>query len=143
VTRRLGLAALAGGWAFVASIGGTILLFAWLFTDHVFWYKNLNLFQLHPFFLALALAYWLFLLRGSFPKWGRMAALALGIFAGIGSLLGFLPGMNQANGEVLAFLVPVNGALVLGSLWLSGPRATRGEAPAERASDAKSASGAG
>lgn len=114
---RLGLTALAGGWALLASVGGTLLLGAWLFTDHVFWYQNQNLLQMNPLFLPVAVAFCFFLFRGSFPRWARDLTAALGVLAGVGFVMGLLPGMGQANGEILAFTVPVNGALVLGSLW--------------------------
>jgi hypothetical protein len=122
---RLSLLALAGGWALLASIGGTVLLAAWLFTDHVFWYKNLNLLQVNPFFLPLAVAYLLVLFPGSFPRWARDLAVALGVLAGVGLLLGIIPGIGQTNGEILAFTVPVNGALVVGSSWLWDSSGTR------------------
>ena len=44
---RLALAVLAGGWTVVAALAGTLLLGAWLFTDHSFWYRNLNLLQVN------------------------------------------------------------------------------------------------
>jgi len=115
---RLGLAVLGGGWALVASLTGTLLLGAWLFTDHVFWYRNLNLLQMSPLFLPLVVAFGLFLFRGTFPRWGREMASALGVIAGVGVVTELLPGLGQANGEILALTVPVNGAMVLAAFWL-------------------------
>lgn len=133
---RLALAALAGGWALVAAIGGTLLLGAWLFTDHFFWYRNLNLLQMNPLFFPLSAAYLLFLFRGSFPRWARDMAAALGVIAAVGLVVTVLPGIRQANGEILALTVPLNAALVLGSFRLFGatgdPAAMPREAGIER-----------
>jgi len=129
---RLSLLALAGGWALVATVSGTLLLGAWLFTDHVFWSQNLNLLQVNPLFLSLFLAFLLFLPRGSFPRWARDMAAALGVIAGVGLLASILPGVGQANGEILALTIPLNGALVLSSFWLfGGPGSADGLAPPE------------
>lgn len=138
---RLGLAALGGGWALVASLTGTLLLGAWLFTDHVFWYRNLNLLQMNPLFLPLIVAFALFPFRGTFPRWGREMASALGVIAGVGVVTGFLPGLGQANGEILALTVPVNGAVLLAAFWLervgSGARVGPGKEEAEPSGDGK------
>ncbi len=140
---RLSLAVLAGGWTLLAGVGGTILLSAWLFTDHEFWFRNLNLLQIHPLFLLLAIAFGVFLFRGSFPRWGRFLALVIGVLAGIGLLAGLLPGMGQSNGEVLAFFVPMNLALAIGSQGLFGSRETPGGSMHGGTTDAKSSTGAG
>jgi len=117
---RAGLALLAGGWSLLAAAAGTVLLGAWLFTDHVFWYRNLNLLQMNPLFLLPAAAFAVFLFRGSLPSWAREVASALGVIAGVGLLAGLLPGIGQANEEVLALTVPLNASLVLASFRLSG-----------------------
>jgi hypothetical protein len=60
-------------------------------------------------------------------------AAALGVIAGVGLLASILPGVGQANGEILALTVPVNGALVLSSFWLfDGPGSGDGLAPPEK-----------
>jgi len=112
--RRLGLFLLAGGWAFGATLAGSLLLGAWFFTDHVFWYRNQNLFQANPLFLLVAIAYVVFLFRGTLPGWSRKVVAWLGVVAGAGFLISVLPGVGQANGEFLALSVPLNGGLVLG-----------------------------
>jgi hypothetical protein len=115
---RLALWALAGGWSLVAGLAGTLILGAWLFTDHSFWYWNLNLLQVNPLFFPLFLAFLLFLLRGVYPRWARDTAAGLGVMAGLGLLASLLPVTGQANGEILALTLPLNGALALGSFWL-------------------------
>jgi len=114
LARRFGLFLLAGGWAFVATVVGSLLLGAWLFTDHVFWYGNLNLFQANPLFLLVAVAYVVLLFRGRLPGWSRKAVALLGVVAGAGLLISVLPLVGQANAEFLALTVPLNGGLVLG-----------------------------
>jgi hypothetical protein len=116
--RRLGLAFLGGGWGLIAGVGGSLLLGAWLFTDHVFWYANFNLLQVNPLFFFLSLAFLLFLIRGRFPRWGRGLAVTLGVISVAGAALELLPGVGQRNGEILALTLPVNLAICLGSIRL-------------------------
>lgn len=124
---RLALAALGGGWSLVASGAGTLLLGAWLFTDHVFWYRNLNLLQVNPFFLLLVPAFILHLFKRRFPRWGRDLAVVLAVVSGVGLLIWVLPGLGQENGEILALTVPLNGALAMAAVWLEGSAGKGGE----------------
>jgi hypothetical protein len=133
---RLGLLVLGGGWALVATLAGTLLLGGWLFTDHVFWHGNRNLFLVNPFFLPLVGAFLRFAFGGPWPRWARQTAAVLGALTGIGLLASFLPGLGQTNGEVLAFALPVTGALVFASFRLSegnpgGPTAPGPPKPGE------------
>ena len=112
------MALLAGGWGLVAALSGSLLLVAWLFTDHIFWYANFNLFQINPFFFPLPVAFFLFFLRGSLPLWGRNLALVLGLVSVLGLALQLLPGLGQENGEILALALPLNLALWVGALRL-------------------------
>jgi hypothetical protein len=118
VMGRLGLTVLAGTWSLVAVLCGVLLLGAWAFTDHVFWYRNLNLLQLNPLFLPIPVAYLIFLFKGRFPRWGRDMAAALALVAGMGLVLRFFPGLGQVNGEILALTLPVNLSLAWGTTWL-------------------------
>lgn len=111
--RRLVVALLGGGWSLLAGVGGSLLLGAWLFTDHFFWYSNYNLFQAHPFFLLLLLAFILFLATGRVPRWGRTLAGIVGGMAVLGLLLELMPGLGQGNAEILAFTLPMNLGLAL------------------------------
>jgi hypothetical protein len=140
---RLALAALAGGWALVAALAGTLLLGAWLFTDHSFWYRNLNLLQLNPLFLPAFLAFVLFLFRGTYPRWARQVAVLLGTIAGVGLLMHILPVAGQANGEILALTLPLNGALALGSVWLHSGRAVSHPTPSTHEKEQRSGGGKG
>jgi hypothetical protein len=107
----------------VAALCGVLLLGAWLFTDHVFWYRNLNLLQVNPLFLVLLPPFALYLFKGRFPQWGRDLAVALAMVAAVGLLVWAVPGIGQQNGEILALTFPVNLALGLSAVWLvQGPK---------------------
>ncbi len=133
VGRRLGVVLLAGGWGLVAALSGSLLLGAWLFTDHVFWYANFNLFQVNPLFFPMPVAFFLFLFMGRFPRWGRKLAFALALISVVGVALQLLPGVDQKNGEMLALSLPMNLALWAGAARLNRrrreePMAMEGEA---------------
>jgi len=134
IGRRLGVATLAGGWSLVAALGGSLLLGSWLFTDHVFWYANFNLFQVNPFFLPMPAVFLLFLARNRFPRWGMGLAVGLAVASLFGVVLEILPGIGQKNLEFLAFSVHANLAL-----WVSAARIHRGG----RGPSLKTADGAG
>lgn len=116
---RSGLTVLAGGWAIAVAICGLLLLGAWALTDHVFWYRNLNLLQFNPLFLPIPVAFLIYLFKGVFPRWGRELAAALSVVAGVGFLIWLLPGQGQENGEILALTLPVNLSLAFGTFWLA------------------------
>jgi hypothetical protein len=120
---RLGVLSLGGGWSLLAALSGSLLLGAWAFTDHVFWYSNYNLFQLNPFFFPLPVAFLLFVFRSRFPGWGRVLAASLGILSILGLALELVPGLGQRNAEILALTLPINLAL-----WVGTNRLSRGGA---------------
>ncbi len=126
--RRLGVALLAGGWGMVAALSGTLLLGAWFFTDHFFWYANYNLFQVNPLFIPLPLVFALYLFRGRIPKWGRNLAILLLLLSMAGLVLQLVPGLGEKNGEILALTLPLNLALGVGTARLY--RRGRGGTPA-------------
>jgi hypothetical protein len=108
VWRRMGILVLGGGWSLVAGLGGTLLLGAWLYTDHEFWYANFNLFQVNPLFFLLSLAFVISLLRNGFPVWGRNLAVVLGAVSVLGLVVEMVPGLGQDNAEILALTLPIN-----------------------------------
>jgi hypothetical protein len=118
VMGRTGLTLLVGVWCLVAVVCGTLFLGAWAYTDHVFWYRNLNLLQLNPLFLPIPFAFLTFLFKGRFPRWGRDMAAAVALFAGMGLMLRFFPGLGQVNGEIMALTLPVTLSLAWGTTWL-------------------------
>ncbi len=125
---RVGLAVLGGLWALVTGVAGVVLVGAWLFTDHVFWYGNENLFQTGPVALVLAPLVGMLLLR---RRPGRVT-VALGLAVAGLSLLGFvlqaLPWLDQVNQEIIAVTLPANLGLA-GALWLLRRRAAVQQVP--------------
>ena len=106
--RRLGVSLLACGWSLVAAVAGSLMLVAWLFTDHVFWYQNFNLLQANPLSFAVSVAFPLFLVRGRFPRWGRDFAVGVALISVMGFAVELLPGLGQGNSEILPLTLPVN-----------------------------------
>lgn len=111
-----GLFGLLGGiWILLAGIGGALLLFLWLGSDHEVAWRNQNLWQLN--LLALAL---LPLLPGALRRAPDRVkpAVALAFLMVAASLLGVLlkglPGIGQANTEVIALALPLHAGLALG-----------------------------
>ena len=102
------------------------MLFRSGFTDHWVTYRNENVLQIGP--LALVVAG---LLPGAVL--GRPAALrAARAFATIiaalsvaGLLLQVIPGLDQANGEIIALALPANAGLALALRLLPPGRAPR------------------
>jgi len=128
ISRRLGVALAGGVWTLLAGLGGSLLLGAWLFTDHVFWHNNFNLFQTNPLFLLLPVGFLMFLFTGRFPAWARRVSWAVAALSVAGVALELLPSLGQANEEILGLTVPMNLAL-----WAACRRLPVGE----RASDMK------
>jgi hypothetical protein len=124
--RRLGVTALAGGWSLVAGLSGTLLLAAWAYTDHTFWYENLNLLQANPLFLPMPVVFLFFLFRGRFWRWAAHLAGGLVGLSMVGLVLYLLGRFGQENGEILALTVPLNL-----SLWLTSIRLCRGSSSPE------------
>ena len=117
---RIMIVLLAGAWCILAGVGGTLLLGAWAFTDHYFWYENFNLFQVNPGHLALAVALLVFLVSGRMPGWGRWLARSLGLLALVGVFIELIPGLGQRHLEVLGLTLPM--AL---ALWVAVDRCSQ------------------
>jgi hypothetical protein len=114
----------AGAWSLFAGVAGVILLGAWLFTDHVFWYPNWNLLQLSPFALPLAALVAPLLARPTPSAWALRLAWLCAALSLAGLLLGLVPPLAQKNLEILALTVPANFG-VLAALARLRPAATR------------------
>ena len=106
---------LGGTWALLAGLGGALLLFLWLGSDHEVAWRNQNLWNFN--LLALALVP---LLPGALrrePVRVRPAlALAFLLVACpvLGLILKGLPGWGQANLEIIALTLPLHAGLALG-----------------------------
>jgi hypothetical protein len=112
---------LAGTWALACTVGGVLLLFLWLFTNHVMSAWNLNLLLFSPLALALLA---LLVGRGRQPV-ARMLALGFAATVLLGALLGF-GGVLQDNRELAALMVLPSFAAVWVALEVSR---RRGAAP--------------
>lgn len=111
---RIGFAALGGLWSFVAGLGGAILLGLWTMTNHRIAYRNENLLQFDPLALGLVV---LVPAVAFGARWAagpaRMLALAVAALSVLGLVMQVLPGLDQVNGTMIAFTLPVH----LGLAW--------------------------
>jgi hypothetical protein len=115
VAGRLGLGVVAVSWGSLAGLAGLVLAGLWGFTDHVMAYRNENLFQANPLALALAVLVPLGLAgSGRAGRWGRALAVGLAAFSLLGFVLQVLPGVDQANGQVIALALPIHLGFALG-----------------------------
>lgn len=111
---------LAALWSFVAGLAGTLLAGLWTLTDHLYSYRNENLFQLNPFSLVvcvLLIAFAIRMRRNPLSVPSRWLLRWARIVAGL-ALLGFvaqvLPSLDQVNGDVIALTLPLHlGVLAL------------------------------
>ena len=115
----------AGVWTTAAGVAGLIFVFFWAASEHVVAYANQNLWQLNLLSLGL-LGLLPVAARGDAAavRMARVLAVAVAASAVIGLLVKDLPGMAQANDDILAFTLPVQVGLA-GGFWL----ATRSRAP--------------
>ena len=117
---RVPLALLGSAWSAAAGLAGIVLVGAWLFTDHVFWYPNWNLLQVNPFSVALAVMLVPLLLRPRPSRAAVVLAVAVGALSVIGLVVHFVPGVAQRNGDILALTVPLNVGLAAALLRMRG-----------------------
>jgi len=123
--------ALAGTWSLIAGAAGLLLVAAWLFTDHVFWFWNENLLQTSPLSLALLVPCALLVVGRPVGRVGVVLALLVLAVSLLGFALQALPWVDQVNGEVIAFALPVHAA-VAWTAWRLGDQPRGGAARAAR-----------
>lgn len=94
---------------FVLGVLGSALGFLMSFTDHDVTFGNENIFQANPVSLAL-LPLGVMLMWGAnrAPKWNRAVWTVLAAGSLLGVLIKVLPSADQANGNILSILVPLN-----------------------------------
>ncbi|HEV7586495.1 MAG TPA: hypothetical protein VGO40_00095, partial [Longimicrobium sp.] len=134
---RTGFVLVAVPWLLFAGIGGLILLGLWGLTDHAIAYRNVNLFQLSPLALPLAVLVPALALG---KRWARRGAVRLSLVVAalsvLGLLLKVLPWFHQVNGEMVALALPINCAIAWAAWRLAGAPAvmerTRDATVAER-----------
>jgi hypothetical protein len=117
-------AVVGSGWAILTGVAGIIMAGLWVLTDHAVAAQNENVLQCTVIALALGLV--LPLSIGNPARWSGMARACAIMVAGaslLGVLLKLLPGMDQANLQVLSLTVPANLGLAAGVLsWTAAPR---------------------
>ena len=118
---RVPFALVAAGWSLVAGLVGVVLLGAWLFTDHVFWYPNANLLQFNPLLLAVAVLVLPLVVSARPPRWAVILSAGVACLSILGVVLEGLPGPDQRNGEILALTLTANLALLGALVRLGSP----------------------
>jgi hypothetical protein len=94
--------AVGGAWMLLMGIGGVILLFFWIVTQHVFTYANHNLLILSPVALLLVPSFWHRSARTPGPWRARVAMFVMASVA-VGAALSLMPGIGgQRNGLIAA-----------------------------------------
>ncbi len=106
-------------WLFTA-LAGCVLLALWMLTDHVFAYRNENLFLLNPLAIGLLPAAWS-LQRGRCPGPAQSLLLLVVVaLAVIGFMLKGLPVSTQQNAHWVALFLPIHLGLGLAVLKRRG-----------------------
>ena len=97
------------GLGLVLGILGLALGFLMTFTDHDVTFGNENIFQANPLTFAI-FPLGLMLMWGAkkAAKWNRAVWTVLAALSVLGVLVKVLPSADQANGNILAILVPLN-----------------------------------
>ena len=128
---KTGALAVATLWSVIAGIGGTLLAFLWGFTDHIYSYRNENLFQLNPVSLiaAVLIVRLIWKRRGEAAasaaalRDARRATLVVALISVAGFVLQVVPGLDQVNSSVIALAMPLHiGAAALLHLIGRPPR---------------------
>ena len=114
----LALAVSLSTWGVIVGFFGLILTLLWAVTDHTTSYNNQNLLQVNPLGFLLAVAAPLAVLRRSGGRSLRIARLAwptallLPLLSALGLLLDVI-NIGQANGPIIALVLPLHLATVL------------------------------
>ena len=112
--RPRALAAVALGLWMLCGLLGTVLLSAWLFTEHRVIWGNHNLLLLNPLCWVLLPGGWR-VLRGRMPgKWFCRVLIAPVALAVAALFLHWLTALPQTNAHWIALLLPLHLGLLLG-----------------------------
>ena len=110
---RAGLIAFACGWGLLC-LATTVLIVVLHWTAHTFTYWNQNILLFSPLGALVAASLTRTSVRGTTSVWGRrFTVFSLGL-AVIALALHLIPPLSQGNGEMLAFVLPLN----LGFCWV-------------------------
>ena len=103
-------------WALLVGLLGAIVLCAWLFTEHVFWYRNENLLLFNPLALFLAVLAPLSIWRPRFTRPAAIIAIVIALLGAVALLMKGLP-WSQQNMALIALLLPAH-FVVAYQLWM-------------------------
>ncbi len=113
-------------WSLVAGLSGVLLAGLWAFTDHVYSYRNENLFQLNPLSLiVLVVVIRLIASRSGDASWASRAdsarrwSLIVAALSVAGFVFQILPMFRQVNGDIIALVMPIHVAAAAVLLTLS------------------------
>ena len=113
---RIAFAIAGSGWHFVAGFAGSLVLWAGLFTRHVFMAANSSVLLGTPVSLALAVMIPMALSRGATPRL-RKATMALSAFAAVAALVALashaFPSIAPRDVSPVLFAGPVHAVIAL------------------------------
>ncbi len=105
-------------WSALAGAVGTLALGMWLFTHHTFMHYNETILLLNPLHLALAVLLPGAVLRTKRVRGATTLVRAIVALSLIGLVAHVVPGLGQANPEILALAIPANLALLAGVMQI-------------------------
>lgn len=116
---RIGVATIGAIWSLLAGVIGTVMVLSWLLTDHVFMYRNENMFQLSPLSFVLVPLLISVGLSGRRTTMAWRMAAAVAALSLVGFVLQLIPGIDQGNGQVIALALPVHLGIAMGTRMLA------------------------
>jgi hypothetical protein len=107
----------AAVWSLIAGIAGFVLAFLWGFTDHLYSYRNENLFQFNPLSLFLFAGVIVTALRyrrrrAAPSNWVMWFAKAVAVLSVLGFVLQVIPRLDQVNADAIALAMPLHLAVL-------------------------------
>jgi uncharacterized protein DUF4105 len=109
---RITFGVLAGAWSLAIGLLGTLIAALWAFTDHAVTYANENVLQANLLSLVLLVGLVGLAFRKQWaPKLTARVALIVAGLGLLGLVLQLLPGLDQANGDIIALILPAHVAI--------------------------------
>lgn len=103
-------------WAAVVGMLGTVLLLAWIGTQHVFWYRNENVLLISPLGLWLAVLTAMSMRRARWLRPAAICAVVIALLSALALILKGIPGFGQDNVPIVLLVLPAHLAVAHG-LW--------------------------
>jgi hypothetical protein len=121
-------------WSLLGGIGGAIMWFGWLFTDHVVAYRNENLLQTNVILVAMIPLALVALVFRCGQRWALRTAVVVAVLSIVGLAMKMLPFFRQNNADILAMAIPLNVGLAL-AMWRLQPASNSRLAVAPQANE--------